>query len=67
MTISRVEFNTKTETAEIWNYFLNDADKAIIKSEMMMSCPVAPWADRHAISGAMISLALDGNRWEFGR
>ena len=61
MKFSRIEINVKTNTAEIWNYTYENGN--IIESHKTMSMPIAPWADRHDITGAMITLALAKNIW----
>ena len=67
MTISKTEFNTMTETAEIWNYHMTENGRGIISSELVLSIPVAPWADKYAVMDEAICLALNSKRWAFGR
>ena len=61
MKFSKVEFNTKTKTAEIWNYTTENGN--IVKSEKTMDMPLAQWADRHAVAEAMMTIALAENIW----
>lgn len=65
-TISKTEYNDVTKTVSIWNYHLDD-NGGIISSEKVMDTPIAPWADKYAVGGLLIHLALDTKRWEFGR
>lgn len=61
MKFSKTEINTKTNTAEIWNYTYENGN--IIESHKTMSMPIAPWADPYEITGAMITLALAKETW----
>lgn len=61
MTVTTKEYNIKTNTAELWNYVL-DHDR-VISSHLLISVPVAPWADRHEVMGCLIQYALDTGKW----
>ena len=61
MKFSKVEFNVKTKTAEIWNYTCENGN--ITESHKTMAMPCAPWADKHDVSEAMMSLAIDKEIW----
>lgn len=61
MTITTKEFNVKTNTAELWNYTLK-GDR-VISSYLLMSVPVAPWADRKEVMIALMDYAMDTGAW----
>ena len=64
MTITTKEYNVKNNTAELWNYVLENGQ--VKSSSLLMSVPFPAWADRHEVMGCLIDYALDKGVWERG-
>jgi len=65
MIITHTEYNTCTNTAELWNYVFDGAQ--LKSSYLLMSVPVPSWGDRNVIMNGLVCYALDTGKWEFGR
>ena len=64
MTITTKEYNVKNNTAELWNYVLENGQ--VKSSSLLMSVPFPAWADRHEVMACLIDYALDQGVWERG-
>ena len=62
MTITMKEYNVKNNTADLWNYDLENGQ--VKASRLLMSVPFPAWADRGEVMGCLIDHAMACGVWE---